>query len=333
MDINKYISEYFHKTKKILETKNPDNIITLQFFQRRDNAMLAGMEEALDFLEKHTDTSKYKIRYLKDGTIMSKMEVALELTGRYQDFGIYEGIIDGILTRSTSIATNAYECVKAVNGKEIIFMGDRADHYLMQVIDGKAVSVAGVSAMSTDAQNVNPSSSSFGSVPHILIQNFAGNTAEAMAAYANVWPEDKIISLVDYHNNVIEQSLESFRKLGNRLYGVRVDTSKNMKDKMFNNEADNKEYYGVNIEMIKRLREALDNAGGKDVKIIVSSGFSAEKIRKFEEANTPVDSYGVGQAMFKFECFFSADAVLLNGKNEAKDGRMYRPNSKLIDYN
>ncbi len=89
-----------------------------------------------------------------------------------------------------------------------------------------------------------------------------------MAAYANVWPEDKIISLVDYHNNVIEQSLESFRKLGNRLYGVRVDTSKNMKDKMFNNEADNKEYYGVNIEMIKRLREALDNAGGKDVKII-----------------------------------------------------------------
>ncbi len=36
-------------------------------------------------------------------------------------------------------------------------MGDRADHYLMQVIDGKAVSVAGVSAMSTDAQNVNPS--------------------------------------------------------------------------------------------------------------------------------------------------------------------------------
>nr|WP_307922511.1 hypothetical protein [Mycoplasmopsis bovis] len=41
------------------------------------------------------------------------MEVALELTGRYQDFGIYEGIIDGILTRSTSIATNAYECVKA----------------------------------------------------------------------------------------------------------------------------------------------------------------------------------------------------------------------------
>ncbi|NES53699.1 nicotinate phosphoribosyltransferase, partial [Escherichia coli] len=81
-----------------------------------------------------------------------------------------------------------------------------------------------------------------------------------------------IISLVDYHNNVIEQSLESFKELGNRLYGVRVDTSKNMKDKMFDNEPDNKEYYGVNIEMIKRLRKSLDEVGAKDVKIIVSSG-------------------------------------------------------------
>ncbi len=48
---------------------------------------------------------------------------------------------------------------------------------------------------------------------------------------------------------------------------------------------------------------------------------SLEKIRKFEEANTPVDSYGVGQRQcLSLSSFFSADAVLLNGKNEAKDG-------------
>ncbi len=103
---------------------------------------------------------------------------------------------------------------------------------------------------------------------------------------------------------------------------------------MFNNEADNKEYYGVNIEMIKRLREALDNAGGKDVKIIVSSGFSRWKNKKIWRSKyTCWFIWCWSKAMFKFECFFSADAVLLNGKNEAKDGRMYRPNSKLIDYN
>ncbi|WP_429997412.1 phosphoglycerate kinase, partial [Mycoplasmopsis bovis] len=54
-----------------------------------------------------------------------------------------------------------------------------------------------------------------------------------MRADFNVPIKNGVITLVDYHNNVIEQSLESFRKLGNRLYGVRIDTSKNMKDKMF----------------------------------------------------------------------------------------------------
>nr|WP_307922510.1 hypothetical protein [Mycoplasmopsis bovis] len=54
MDINKYISEYFHKTKKILETKNPDNIITLQFFQRRDNAMLSWNGRSFRLFRKNT---------------------------------------------------------------------------------------------------------------------------------------------------------------------------------------------------------------------------------------------------------------------------------------
>lgn len=67
-----------------------------------------------------------------------------------------------------------------------------------------------------------------------------------------------------------------------------------MKDRMFDNEFDNKEYYGVNIEMIKRLRKVLDEVGVKDVKIIVLFGFSVEKIKKFEEAKVLVDFYGVG---------------------------------------
>ncbi|WP_036436099.1 nicotinate phosphoribosyltransferase [Mycoplasmopsis felifaucium] len=331
-NFDKYISSYFLKTTKILETFNPDNVITLQFFQRRDNSMLAGMQEVLEFLEKNTDTSKYQIRYLPDGSIIQNKEVVLELIGHYQDFGKYEGMIDGMLTRSSSIASNAYDCVKAANGKNVIFMGDRADHYLMQEIDGKAVALAGITSVSTEMQNVLHSQNTFGSVPHILIQNFAGNTAKAMEAYGKLFPESKIISLVDYHNNVIEQALESYKVLGAQLYGVRIDTSKNMKDHMFDNEPDNEEFYGVNIEQVKRLRKALDEAGAKDVKIIVSSGFNAEKIKKFEQANAPVDSYGVGQAIFKMVASFSADATILNGNREAKEGRGYNPNPRLIEY-
>ncbi|MGV2393362.1 UNVERIFIED_CONTAM: nicotinate phosphoribosyltransferase [Campylobacter lari] len=331
-NIDKYIASYFHKTTKILESNNPNNVITLQFFQRRDNSILAGMEEVLELLEKYTDTSKYEIRYLKDGSLIQNKEVVLELIGNYQYFGKFEGMIDGILTRSSSLATNAHDCLIAANGKKIIFMGDRADHYLMQEIDGKAVRIGGVTSMSTEAQNLIHEEATFGSVPHIFIQNFGGDLTKAMSAYAKQFPNDKIISLIDYHNDVIKQGLESYKVLKDKLYGVRIDTSKNMKDHMFDNEEDSDDFYGVNIEQVKRLRKALDDAGAKDVKIIVSSGFNANKIAKFEKAHTPVDAYGVGQGIFKMVCSFSADATLLNGKPEAKEGRGYNPNSKLIKY-
>lgn len=331
-NLDKYIANYFHDIEKILLKEHPNNVITLQFFQRRDNSILAGIEEVLELLKEYTDTSKYQIKYLKDGSKIQNREVVLELTGNYQYFGKYEGIIDGILSRYSSLATNANDCVIAANGKEVIFMGDRADHYLMQERDGKAVTIGGITSMSTEAQNIIQNDDTFGSVPHIFIQNFDGDTGKAMKAYLDMYPNVKIISLVDYHNNVIEQSLESFKALGKNLYGVRIDTSKNMKDHMFDNEEDKSEYYGVNVEQIKRLRKALDNAGANHVKIAVSSGFNPSKIAQFETEKAPVDAYGVGQAMFKMVCGFSADATILNGKNQAKEGRGYNHNPKLIEF-
>ncbi|QSF13700.1 nicotinate phosphoribosyltransferase [Mycoplasma sp. Mirounga ES2805-ORL] len=331
--IDKYIAKYFHKTEKIISSEKPKNIITLQFFQRKDDSLLAGMNEVLELLKNNSDISKYKIRYLPEGSIINSLDIVLELEGHYEDFGKFEGMIDGILSRSSSIATNGYHCKKAAKGKNIIFMGDRADHYLMQKIDGKAIAVAGITSVSTDMHNINHKESTFGSVPHALIQNFGGDTKAAMIAYSKTFPNNKLIALVDYHNNVIKEAVECFNLLKDKLYGVRVDTAKNIKDHMFDNEPDNESFYGVNVEQIKRLRKALDEAGANNVKIIVSSGFNPEKIKFFEDNMAPVDSYGVGQSIFKSICSFSADATLLNGKKEAKEGRFYRKNENLVEYN
>ena len=84
------------------------------------------------------------------------------------------------------------------------------------------------------------------------------------------------------------------------------------------------------MEQVKRLRLALDNNGGTHVKIIVSSGFNAEKIRDFEKQNAPVDSYGVGESILKINIGFSCDAVILDGKKIAKEGRGYRENKNFI---
>lgn len=333
-DNKKYVANYFFIAEKLISKYKPDSIVTMQFFQRKENAILCGINEALDFLKKNTDTKKYKIKYLPEGSKIKSLEPVLELEGHYKNFGIFEGVIDGILARSTSIATNAWECIQAAKGKEIIYMGDRADHYINQEIDGHAVEVAGLKKHSTMAGSRMNEDVIFGSIPHVLIQQFDGNLVEAMKAYKETFPDEKeLIALVDFSNDVIKDSLSVLKVFKEKLYGVRVDTSKNMIDHMFDNDENRSKYNGVNPEQIKRLRKALDENNGKHVKIIVSSGFNPEKISLFEKENTPVDVYGVGDFILKINIGFTCDAVKNNGKEIAKEGRKYSYNSKLLSFN
>ncbi|AAT27798.1 nicotinate phosphoribosyltransferase [[Mycoplasma] mobile] len=321
-EIKDYAANYFLKAHEIIKKYKPNDIVTMQFFQRKNNVKLSGIKEVLTLLEKHTNTSKYKIKYLEDGEIINSKEVVLELEGKYTEFGILEGIIDGILARNTSIATNIYHCMQAAPKKEIIFMGDRADLYLNQESDGYSTKIAGINAYSTNAQANGKSELVFGSIPHVLIQHFKGNQIEALKAYQEMYPEDDLIGLPDYNNDVITESLKILKEFGKKLIGVRVDTSKSVKDKYFENEI-SEEFYGSNPHLIKALRRELDLNNGKHVKIIVSSGFNPSKIQEFEKANSPVDSYGVGEYIMGITTHFTCDAVKLNGEKVAKIGREY----------
>ena len=46
---------------------------------------------------------------------------------------------------------------------------------------------------------------------------------------------------------------------------------------------------GVNPRLVENVRGALDEAGFDGVKIVVSGGFTAERIRAFEAGGVPVD--------------------------------------------
>ncbi len=61
----------------------------------------------------------------------------------------------------------------------------------------------------------------------------------------------------------------------------------------------------------------------------MSGGFTAEKIRAFEEHGVPVDSYGVGSSLIRGENDFTGDVVMTDGRPSAKVGRRYRPNPRL----
>ncbi|MGX9339642.1 nicotinate phosphoribosyltransferase [Mycoplasma sp. 1890] len=329
MKLKDYISIYFLKTKKISQKYRKNETVTLQFFQRHNNVKLCGINEVIKLLCKNTDTSKYTIRYLEEGSIIHNREVVLELEGHYYDFGIWEGIIDGILARQTSIATNAHNVIKAANGKNVVSMADRSDHYINQLNDAYALKVGGIYNHSTLASSNYDLKHTFGSMPHALIQMFEGDIVKAIKSYHKTFPNDDLYALVDFHNDVISDSLACLKEFGKKLKAVRIDTSKALIDKMFiEGEAE----YGVTQNQVKRLREALDNNNGKHVKITVSSGFNAKRIKEFEDENTPVDTYGVGASLLKVWINFSADATKLNDKYIAKEGRGYLKNNKLKTY-
>ena len=75
----------------------------------------------------------------------------------------------------------------------------------------------------------------------------------------------------------------------------------------------------------------IDAEGFTKVKIVVSCGFTPERIQSFEAAGVPVDVYAVGSYIYSGNTDFTSDVVLLNGKNCAKAGRRYSDNPRLED--
>jgi len=119
------------------------------------------------------------------------------------------------------------------------------------------------------------------------------------------------------------------RALGPRLWGVRLDTSETLVDRSLWNELGDFKPTGVNERLVRKVRDALDADGFERIRIVVSGGFTVEKIRDFEARGVPVDAYGLGSSLIRGANDFTADVVLTDGRPSAKVGRRYRPNPRL----
>jgi nicotinate phosphoribosyltransferase len=80
---------------------------------------------------------------------------------------------------------------------------------------------------------------------------------------------------------------------------------------------------------VQIVRDGLDAHGRTDVRIVVSGGFNADRIRAFESEGVPVDAYGVGSSLIRGSNDFTADVVMVDGRPGGKVGRELRPNPRL----
>lgn len=328
-----YTDKYFLNTRAVLLAENDRRRVTMQVFQKK-HALLAGMDAAIATLKRClTDGFTWQdleVHALHDGDTIEPLETVLTINGPYAAFAHLETVYLGVLARATRIATNTRAVVEAAWPKPVIFFPARFDHWSVQSIDGYAAYIAGASGVSTDAQGEWYGGEGVGTVPHGLIASMGGDTVAAARAFAkHITDGQRIIVLVDFENDSVTTALAVARALGPQLYGVRLDTSETMVDRSIAPETDGSMPAGVNPQLVRNVRAALDSAGFQNVKITASGGFDTQKIRLFAEQNVPVDSYGVGSSLLRNSNDFTADVVLLDGRPAAKVGRGHRPNPRL----
>ncbi len=334
-----YSDVYFAYTKELLEREGRHPRVLMQVFQKRES-LLGGIDEALAVLKLcsgHRDGEKWvpgwdklTVQALREGDRIGPRETVMTIEGDYSLFAHLETVYLGVLARRSLIMRNVSEVVEAARGKQIFYFPARHDHWLVQTGDGWSAHVAGAIGVSTDAQASWWGGVGMGTVPHGLIAAYNGDTVKAAQVFAEHYHEQMSVTvLVDWVNDSVRTALEVAEALGPKLWGVRLDTSETLVDQSLFEQMGGFRPTGVNPRLVHNVRDALDEAGFGQIKIVASGGFTAERIREFEAAGVPVDAYGVGSSLIRGDNDYTADIVIVEGRPCAKAGRKFAPNPRL----
>ncbi len=210
-------------------------------------------------------TDDVLVEALDDGDTFSPREVVLRIRARYRRFGLYETAILGMLSQSTGWATAA---------RDVSWRRPRRSR--------SSASVPATSTRTSPTPSTTPPSwaaawaprprpapgspglAPTGTMPHSLVLIF-GDTVRAAEAFDRHLSADvPRIVLVDTFKDEAEEALRVAHALGDRLYGVRLDTPS--------------ERGRVTADLVLEVRARLDQAGFGHVRIIVSGGLDPERI-------------------------------------------------------
>lgn len=302
---------YFARAEQILEREGLNPIVTMEVFSR-DSGILCGVDEAKNLLAHALtdgDDAEVNVEALEDGDPFEPREIVLRIRARYQRFGLYETAILGMLAQETGWATAARACVNAAAPQPVISFGARHVHpNVADVLDYAAI-VGGCVGASTPAGARLAGLRPTGTMPHALVLIFGDTVRAAEAFDRDMDPDVPRIVLVDTFRDEAEESLRVAEALGDRLYGIRLDTPV--------------ERGRVTADLVTEVRARLDQAGFGHVRIVVSGGLSPDRIRYFKEAGAPVDSFAVGSYISGAQPIdFTGDIKEIDGRPIAKRGRI-----------
>ena len=302
---------YFFRAQQVLEREGINPVVVMEVFSRQ-SGVLCGIDEAKTLLAhalRDAERGEVTMEALSDGDLFSEREIVLRIRARYRMFGLYETAMLGMMAQSTGWATAARRCVEAAAPQPVISFGARHVHPdISDTLDYAAI-VGGCVGASTPAGARLSGLRPTGTMPHALVLMF-GDTVRAAEAFDRDLPPDvPRIVLVDTFKDEAEEALRVADALGDRLYGIRLDTPS--------------ERGRVTADLVTEVRARLDQAGYQHVRIIISGGLNPDRIAYFKERGAPVDSFAVGSYISGASPVdFTGDLKEIDGKPIAKRGRI-----------
>ena len=250
--------------------------------------------EDLDYLRSTALFSEDFLHYLGDlrfsgdvyaipeGHLFFKNEPVLEVTAPIIEGQLMESFVINAVNLQVTLATKVSRCVYAARGRKIVDFSLRRtqgiDAGLKVARAGYIAGLAGTSNVLAGKMYQIPVS---GTMAHSFITSFK-EEIDAFRAFAKAFG-DQTVLLIDTYDTLAgaEKAIEVGREMAQRdrkLKGVRLDS-------------------GDMIRLSKQVREMLDKAGFKDVKIFASGGFDEFKIADSLDKGAEIDAYGVGTKM------------------------------------
>lgn len=354
---------YFKRTKQIVG-RFGDVRATYALFMRRP--VISAPRLAVEWLEAMAAQRGFAVeveQLYPEGKWVGAGEPLMYVTGSLYHLSDLETLLLQKLGPPCVAAYNAY--TMCADLPKVGFLAMEARHcagtemdelmtYAASVGSARArrkVGAVGFVGTATDASaHFFGAERGIGTMPHALI-GYAGSTLRAAEMFAETFPEDRLVVLVDYFGREISDGLAVCRRFAERAaageVALRIDVpgsrylegldpaasyavlERNAPEAIRGYRTDDELRVlvgaGVSAAAVWALREALDAEGFDKVKIVGSSGFGPQKCRVMAEAHAPLDLVGTGSYLPSkwSETYATADIVAYDSEPRVKLGREF----------
>lgn len=267
----------------------------------RNFLMVAGVEDAIDFLERlrlDDDAIAYLralnlfpeqfLAYLEgmrftgdvwampEGELFFPDEPVLRVTAPIIEAQFVETFLLNLIGFQSLIASKAARVTLACAGRPYSDFSARRDHGQdAALLTARASYIAGADSTSNVQAGQYYGLKLSGTMAHSYVLSF-DREVEAFIAYLRSYPNGTTL-LIDTHDTIegAQLAIQAMEETGIRARAVRIDS-------------------GDLLELSRGVRKVLDNAGYEDVQIVVSGDLDEWRIAEMLAAGAPIDGFGVG---------------------------------------